>query len=484
MANFPDWVTKHKKPGTEIRLINGHYYLYSITSKWNPKKKRSEKVTLGILGKITKEGFVESQKRLLERKAKIDEQKLIIKEYGLSAFVEKELSNYIELLKKHFPREWQFILGVSYLRLGYQSPMKQYQYHYQRSFLSEKYSKIGLSSSLVSKKMREIGIKRKSILNFFKEFKAQGEHIIFDGTDLVSSSKQLRYLSKSKSKKGTYENLANLMFIFSATQRIPVYYRIYPGSVKDVRAFKQSLEESGIKDGIAIADKGFYSQDNIKKLEEQGLNYIIPLKRNSKLIDYSAISKGTYQAYEGYFKYEGKIIWHYHIKDEQGRRIIVYVNEQLKSQEINDYLQRCEELPEEYSLEKFYQKQYSFGTLSIITNLKSEVYDAEEIYKIYKSRSQIEQMFDSFKNLFEADRSYMQNEEALEGWLFINYIVMHWYYHIYLKLKEQNLLEKYSVKDIIKFLTDVKKVNINDVWYLDALSKKNMNLLKKFIHIP
>lgn len=483
MAKIPDWALKYKKKGTEIRYINGHYYLYQITSKWDPKKKRPVKVTLGLLGKITEQGFVESQKRVLERNAKVDEQELIIKEYGLSAFIEEQLSGYIEVIKKHFPRHWQFIVASSYLRLGYQSRIKQYQYHYQRSFLSEKYGRVGLSSGIVSKKLREIGSQRKSIVEFFKEFRQKGDHIVFDGTDLISESGQLRYPTMSRSKQGTYEQLANAMFIFSASQHSPVYYRLYPGSVKDVIAFRQSLDESGIRDGIAIADKGFYSQKNILSLEEQGLNYIIPLKRNSKLIDYRPIAQGSYQAYEGYFKYEGKVIWYYQMKEAQGRRIIVYVNEQLKNQEINDYLQRCEDLPEEYSLDSFYEKQHSFGTLSVITNL-SQDYTPEEIYKTYKSRSQIEQMFDSFKNLFHSDRSYMQNDEALEGWMFINYIVMHWYYRIYLKLKELNLISKYSVKDIIRFLVDIKKVKINDKWHLDVLSKKNLQLLEKFIHIP
>ncbi len=58
----PEWATKHKRKGTELRLINGHYYLYEVTSKWNPKKKRAQKITGKILGRITPEGFIESPK--------------------------------------------------------------------------------------------------------------------------------------------------------------------------------------------------------------------------------------------------------------------------------------------------------------------------------------------------------------------------------------------------------------------------------------
>lgn len=51
----PEWVLKFKEKNTEIRNIRGRYYLYRITSKWDPDKKRTKKVTLGSLGVITEE---------------------------------------------------------------------------------------------------------------------------------------------------------------------------------------------------------------------------------------------------------------------------------------------------------------------------------------------------------------------------------------------------------------------------------------------
>lgn len=53
--HHPDWVLKHKTPKTEIRLIRGKYYLYNVSSCWNPEKKRSQKKTLGQVGIITQE---------------------------------------------------------------------------------------------------------------------------------------------------------------------------------------------------------------------------------------------------------------------------------------------------------------------------------------------------------------------------------------------------------------------------------------------
>ena len=51
----PEWAVKFKTKGTELRYINKRYYLYKITSKWDKEKKRTKKITLGMIGKITKE---------------------------------------------------------------------------------------------------------------------------------------------------------------------------------------------------------------------------------------------------------------------------------------------------------------------------------------------------------------------------------------------------------------------------------------------
>lgn len=165
------------------------------------------------------------------------------------------------------------------------------------------------------------------------------------------------------------------------------------------------------------------------------------------------------------------------------KRTITYKNDNLRAEEINDYLRSCETLPEQFNKETFYEKQYGFGTISFISNLDDNV-SAEDIYLSYKSRNQIESMINVFKNILGADKSYMQDEDALEGWMFINYIAMHWYYKLILLLKQNQLNSKFSPKDIILFLKDVKKIKINDKWLNIEITKKNLELFKKLnLHI-
>ena len=41
----PQWATDHRKPGTELRLIRGRYYLYAVSSQYDPVRKRAKKIT-------------------------------------------------------------------------------------------------------------------------------------------------------------------------------------------------------------------------------------------------------------------------------------------------------------------------------------------------------------------------------------------------------------------------------------------------------
>jgi transposase len=480
MKTHPKWATKHKRKGTELRLINGRYYLYEVTSKWDPDKKRAKKITGKILGRVTKEhGFVESDKAKL-RKRELTVSKLVVKEYGITALIDNHFSEYKTLLKKHFPNHWQTILSLTYGRLVHHSPMKNMEYHYYHSYLSEQHPNLSLSPSSLTRLLREIGVQRQQIISFFKAFSKANDNILFDGTDLLSSSKKMNITKLSKSKKGVFDSLVNIMFVFSIGLQLPIYYRITPGNIKDIKSFKLCLDESQIKDAVIIADKGFYSEKNIEQLKMEKLKFIIPLRRNNKHICYDNIKSIDKKCFDCFFKYEGRIIWCYSINigDEC---INVYLDEELKAEEIKDYLNRTESLPEKYDIATFHEKQHAFGTIALMHN---ESKTQEEIYLNYKARCQVEGMIDVFKNIVDADKSYMQNEQALEAWMFINYIALHWYYKVYQLLVANGLNKKYSPMDLILFLKEIRKVKVNNQWHNAEITTKTEELLNKIgVHI-
>jgi len=180
----PEWALACKRKGTELRLLNGKYYLYQVTSKWNPEKKRSVKITEKFLGRITEtEGFVESEKARLRRQQDRIE-RVQVKEYGIALAVEHLFTDTVSALKKFFPDSWQRLVALAYGRLVYQSPLKNMSFHYAHSYLSEQYSGVDLSARSLSYFLREIGEDRNKIVEFCRSFKISKDCILFDGIAL------------------------------------------------------------------------------------------------------------------------------------------------------------------------------------------------------------------------------------------------------------------------------------------------------------
>ena len=102
-----------------------------------------------------------------------------------------------------------------------------------------------------------------------------------------------------------------------------------------------------------------------------------------------------------------------------------------------------------------------------------------EIYGLYKSRMEIETAFDVFKTTLEADRSYMQNDQSLEGWMFMNYLALLVYWRILKLLVKEWLLSKFSVNDLLIHLSHIKKIKINGEWHQAEITDKTKKLLTK-----
>ena len=238
---------------------------------------------------------------------------------------------------------------------------------------------------------------------------------------------------------------------------------------------KATIQESGIKNVIIIGDKGFYCKDNLKLLEEEGLQYILPLKRNSNLIDYRILKEGAKKGFEGYFKFKKRFIWYYRCRSYPP--VWVFVDDTLKAEEEQDYLGRIETHPElGYTIENFHRKIHTFGTIALITNL--EGLPASKVFEYFKSRVAIEQMIDTFKNTLNADRTYMRSDYSMEGWMFINYLSLVYYYKIYQRLIEKDLLGEYSPLDVLLYLSKYRRVRVSTRWVDLEISKQTRKLIE------
>lgn len=466
---YPEWVLRYKKKGTAINKVGSSYYLYKVKSKWDKELKRARKITEEYLGVIRPEGVVKpvASKNIPNS----------VKEYGAYNFIKEITKEDRGALEVHFGKWWKEIYIISIFRFFYKSALKHIRVHYEDSFISEEIMGARLNNRGIHNLLVEVGADREKVVDFLKGYKGGGA-VLIDLTHIFSNSEGVGISGIGYNSDFDFTPQVNLLFLFSMEKDMPIFYRVLPGNVRDVKTMKLTIEEAGIKDGIIISDKGFYSEENLEILERENLLYIIPLKRGSGVIDYERIKV---EGYERYFRYGERFIW-YKEYEIGGRKIYIYLDERLRVMEEEDYLNRIEANPEEgYSIDYFKGKRERFGTIGLISNLKGKT--GEEIYSYYKSRHKIEVMFDAFKNLLCADRTYMRGDKEMECWMFINFLSIVYYYKVYKKLLQNNLLKKYTPQDLIFYLSKVRKAKIRNKWITLEIPKQARVIYEK-LKIP
>ncbi len=472
---YPEWVEKYRKSGTNISCIRGKYYLYEVSSKWDSQKKRAQKKTGKYLGRITEEDG------LIPPKAKtVIQDNISVKEYGASKFLCEIGKDILDELHYRFPSEGEKIFALAVLRVIERCPFKRADFLYERTYLSELFGKLSLSPPSISRLLQDFGTKRIQHVGFMREYLKGSGYILFDGTNIISQSENMDINRIGYNSHRQYDPQINLLYAFSMNTEEPGYYRVLPGNIRDVKAFRKSVEELNIDNVIIIADKGFGSEENFLLLEESNMQYIVPLKRNNGYCNRDKLKTGRREDFDGYFLFNGRAIWYYEYETD-GKRFIMYLDESLKSKEERDYLQRLEENKEDYSNEGFINKQYHFGTITFHTNLTA---DPKEVYILYKTRNSIEQTFDFLKNLLDQDHTYLQSEQAVESWAFINHISLMLVYRVYVIIKKAGFTSEFSVQDLITHLKYIQHLKINNSWVSGEISGKTQKLLDKLqIHI-
>lgn len=470
-VTYPEWVEKCRQKGTNISCIGGKYYLYAVSSKWNKEKGRAQKITNAYIGRITEDGLVPKGNRAAKVKPVVT-----VKEYGATAAIVELGGEILQKLRDKFGKSGETVFAIATSRLIEQCPFKRTENQYVNSYISEILPDLSLSPKDISLFLKEFGGKRTEMVEFMRDFIGNDANILFDGTAIVSNSENLSFNRVGYNAHGDFNPQFNLMYAFSADEMLPAYYRIIAGNVRDVSALSISLEESGMKNGIVVADKGFASEANFKEIESTNIKYVVPLKRNSSDIDYTAFKSGSKSAFDGHFMFKGRPIW-YLSKDN----IHSFLDPDLKADEERGYLSAIERKTDGYTIEQFHEKQHAFGSITLKSNAGKS---AKDTFLLYKQRREIEQSFDFLKNLLEQDKSYMQNDKSLESWAFINHIALLLCYKIYTLLKHKELISQYSIADFLAHLKYISKVKIDGIWQTSEVTKKTAAMIGKLgLHI-
>jgi len=493
---LPDWVQKHKKPGHEIKQIKGKYYLYKLKSKWHKTKKKPVKVTGKYLGTITPTGFkpkkitppttTNTTTTNTTTTTTKPQQQITTKEYGLSTYLTHLTKDIKTILENTFePELAKKIYTMALLRVMGDTVFKRMEHTYQTSYLSNQTPNIALSSSTISTTIATIGAQRRNIETVMLELSKSVTNIIIDGSRVTSCSHQMSLAQVGYNSKHTWNTQVNIMYVFERSSLpAPVFYRCVFGNIPDVSAMELTMHAMHREGSFTVVgDTGFASEANFKMLEAAEMQYVIPLKRNT--VEVCASELAMRSNFGRIFTYNDRPILVYEPVVRSGYRVLVFRDEDLRAREMVDFVNRLEkknlvaqelgEVVVDVGVAAVEADAY-FGVVVLRSNM---VGSAFEVYETYKLRVGIEQYFDTLKNTLVQDRSYMHSDVGFEGWCFVNHIALAVVYRVLNALKVAKLSSKYSLADVVAFLSRICVVEVDGVWCVAEYTKQAKALCKK-----
>lgn len=452
-VKMPEHCVKVPKNGTT-------YIQYTVRAYRNKQgKPTSERIAIGKLDEET--GMLIPNRNYYEMFEKKDPD--AAPEFVRSDGVYRLFSNICKklgiesTLKQLYPEQWSRILTVSQYMLT-EGNVMYYLPDWQDETVS--YEKGRMRDQDISKLFADIDDEGRSM--FFRAWikKAyHGEYLAYDVTSISSYGKGIEDLEWGYNRDKEILPQVNLAMYYGEDTKLPLYYRVYPGSITDKTHLKYMLEDNeflDVKKVKYVMDRGFYSAENLRFITEQGHRFVIAMPESLKYVQ-ELISKhraeliNRSECHLGIGMIYGKA----YETTELGFRMRVHLyydpqkvaadSERLYSEleKIENELKQMEEPPDR----KLHYDKYFFinrskdGKLGYIRNHKAidEALSmcgffvigetdfkktSAEILEIYRRRDVVEKSFDNLKNSLDMRRLYVQNRNTADGKLFCAFIAL------------------------------------------------------------
>jgi len=354
----------------------------------------------------------------------------------------------------------------------------------------------------------------------------QRVYISYDSTNKNCQAGDVDIVEFGKAKDDKGLPIFNLALAFDKTNKVPLFYEEYPGSINDISQFTFMVDkviEYGYKKIGFILDRGYFSKENIRYLDENDYGFIIMVKGVKALVcDLVRSKRHSFEtsracSIRAYRVYGTTVRGKLYADDSTERYFHIYYNtgrqagqrEQLE-QKIDSYkkfLKRAEgqivAFGRNYAsyFDLYHDKDGRFlharekaqvieeelslcGYFCIVT---SERMTAEEALVLYKGRDVSEKLFSGDKTFLGGRSMRVQSENSISAKIFIEFVALIIRNRIYTLLKDEMLRMEsrpnfMTVPDAIRELEKIEMVRRNNGTYrLDhAVTKRQKTILNSF----
>ena len=421
-----------------------------------------------------------------------------------------------------------FLDLAAYLILTEENAAQYYpEYAYNHPLLTED-MKVYSDSRISDFLNQDMTDKRISFLNEWNQKRDHREkiYISYDSTNKNCQAGEVDLAEIGHAREDDGKPVINYFIAYDRKNEEPLFYEAYPGSIVDVSQFTFMVDkamEYGYKKLGFILDRGYFSKENIRYMDDNGYSFIIMCKGHKDLVSSLILSnQGTFEAkreaeIRSYKVYGITVPSRLYEDDTKERYFHIYYSPSQMSSERERVEQKVEKL--RTFLEKHVGTDAQFG--KTYTDYFHLHYDRKKIFRGADERADVverelklcgyfciitsEEMSasqaliqykgrDISEKLFQADKSFIgsrsertQSSQSVSSKIFIEFIALIVRNRIYNLLKEQMLRmetrRKYmDVPAAIRELEKIEMVRRHEGTYrLDhAVTRTQKTILNSF----
>ncbi|HKM08049.1 MAG TPA: transposase, partial [Sphaerochaeta sp.] len=124
-------------------------------------------------------------------------------------------------------------------------------------------------------------------------------YISYDSTNKDCQAGDIEMIEYGHAKSGKGLPVFNFSVAYDKTNRVPLFYEAYPGSIVDVSQLQYMLEKAksyGYRRCGFILDRGYFCKSNIQYMDSCGYEFIIMVKGKKRLVSELVLQhKGSFE---------------------------------------------------------------------------------------------------------------------------------------------------------------------------------------------
>jgi len=259
------------------------------------------------------------------------------------------------------------------------------------------------------------------VVSFFSQLIDEGDMLIYDVSSVTTYSEGLKYAEKGHNPDCDQNDQVRVLLAFSTGKGLPGGHGLGYGSMKDIKTIRGFLDNMPRRGRVGlILDRGFSGYRFFDDLNREGIDFIVPLHKDFKIIPERI-------EWSGYMEYHGRTC------DTPSRTrygtLHMFEDPLLMGDRLNSLTGSM--ATRRIRLADYEKKRRMAGIIPLLTNtgLKSP-----QVYDLYKTRGDVEQAFDSVKNYLDTDTTSMQRPETVRGLMFVTFLASRVYFNIIKRL--------------------------------------------------